>query len=145
MNHRYWHRTFSCCLLTSLVWLNPLSAAERVTVEQLGKYHLSYHLHSVVLVGHVHNMHVPPPIPMVGSRRTPCKILYGKSQFELVDETGTVPVETLGSCSPAAVNLPQNGDIIELTAQIHAFVPEGKTEPRICAVVQYFNIVEQTR
>ncbi|MDH5741418.1 MAG: hypothetical protein OEY77_13945, partial [Nitrospira sp.] len=88
---------------------------------------------------------VLPPVPMVGSRRTPCKILYGKSQFELVDETGTLPVETLGSCSPAAMDLPQNGDIIELTAMIHAFVPEGKTERRINAVAQYFVIMEQVR
>jgi len=121
------------------------SAAERVTVEQLGKYHLSYHLHSVVLVGQVRNMHVLPPVPMVGSRRTPCKILYGKSQFELVDETGTLPVETLGSCSPAAMDLPRNDDVIELTAMIHAFVPEGKTERRINAVAQHFVIVEQVR
>ena len=145
MNRRYWHRALSCSLLASLLWLSPSLAAERVTVEQLHKYHTSYHLHSVVLVGHVRNMHVLPPVPMVGSRRTPCKLLYDKSQFELVDETGTVPVETLGSCSPAAVNLPQNGDVIELTAQIHAFAPEGKTEPRIYAVAQHFVILEQTR
>ena len=145
MNHQYRHKAFYCCLLTLLVWVTTSSAAERVTVEQLRKYHVSYHLHSVVLVGQVRNMHVLPPVPMVGSRRTPCKLLYGKSQFELVDETGTLPIETLGSCFPAAVDLPRNDDIIELTAQIHAFVPEGKTEPRIYAMAQHFVILEQTR
>jgi len=90
-------------------------------------------------------MYALPPIHHARTRKHPCPLVYGVSQFELVDETGTVPVETVGSCFPAAVDLPHNGDIIELTAQIHAFVPEGKTEPRIYAVAQYFNIVEQTR
>lgn len=90
-------------------------------------------------------MRVLPSIQKPRSRKDPCTVLHGVSQFELVDETGTVPVETVGSCFPAAVDLPRNGNIIELTAQIHAFLPDGKTEPRIYAVVQHFVIMEQTR
>ena len=59
--------------------------------------------------------------------------------FELMDDTGSIPVETLGSCFAAAMELPRDGDVIELTAQIQAFSPEGQTERVIKAITQ--NIV----
>jgi len=144
MNPRSWLRVFFFGLLSSFAWLNTSSAAERVTVEQLHKYHASYHLHSVILAGRVRNMHALPPTRNARSRKGSCALVHGMSQFELVDETGTVPVETVGSCLPTAIDLPQNGDVIELTAMIHAFVPDGKTEPRINAVAQNIVIVKQS-
>lgn len=112
-------------------------AAERLTIEQLRKYHASYHMHSVTLVGRVQAMHVFPPMPVFNKKCRP--LLYGIAQFELMDDTGVLPVETHGSCFAAAMELPHDGDVIELTAQIQVFSPEGGTERVIKAVTQ--NIV----
>lgn len=65
-------------------------------------------------------MHVFPPLP-VGNKKCPSLFLYGIAQFELVDNSGILPVETLGSCFVAAMELPHDGDVIELTAQIQVF------------------------
>jgi hypothetical protein len=112
-------------------------AAEQLTIEQLRKYHASYHMHSVTLVGSVYAMHVFPPLQLF--KKYQCSPLYGIAQFELMDDTGSLPVETLGSCFAAAMELPRDGDVIELTAQIQVFSPEGGTERVIKAVTQ--NIV----
>jgi hypothetical protein len=56
-----------------------------------------------------------------------------------VDDTGTLPVETPGSCFAAAMELPRDGDVIELTAEIQVFSPMGRTERVIKAITQ--NIV----
>lgn len=56
-----------------------------------------------------------------------------------MDDTGVLPVETLGSCFAAAMELPHDGDVIELTAQIQVFSPEGRAERVIKAITQ--NIV----
>ena len=77
-------------------------------------------------------MHVFPPLP-VGKK---CSLLYGIARFELVDDTGVLPVETLGSCFAAAMELPHDGDVIELTAQIQVFSPDGRTERVIKAIAQ---------
>lgn len=106
-------------------------------IEQLRKYHASYHMHSVTVVGRVSAMQVLPPLEVRGSRK--CSPLYGIAQFELMDDTGSLPVETLGSCFAAAMELPHDGDVIELTAQIQVFPPEGRTEQVIKAITQ--NIV----
>ena len=42
----------------------------------------------------------------------------------------------MGSCFPAAMNVPQDGDQIELTAQIQVYVPEGQTAELIKAITQ---------
>lgn len=118
-------------------WVGSPMAAERVTIAQLQKYRAFYHLHSVTLVGTVHAMQVFPPLPTFESDR--CSPVYGLARFELVDDSGSLPVETLGSCFPAAMELPRDGDLIELTAMIQVFVPEGRTERVIKAVTQ--NIV----
>lgn len=109
-------------------------AAEQLTIEQLYKYHASYQLHSVSLIGTVRAMQVFPPMPMFGSDS--CSPLYGIAQFELTDDTGSLPVETLGSCFAAAAELPRDGDVIELTAEIQVHVPEGQTERVIKAITQ---------
>lgn len=109
-------------------------AAERLTIGQLNKYHASYHLHSVTLVGKVAAMHAFPPLPLGKVKR--CSPLYGIAEFVLVDDTGSLPVEILGSCFAAAMELPHDGDLIELTAKIQVFVPEGQTAQVIKAITQ---------
>ena len=109
-------------------------AAERLTIEQLRKYHASYHMHSVTLVGRVYAMHVFPPLQVFKKYR--CSPVYGIAQFELMDDTGVLPVETLGSCFAAAMELPHDGDVIELTAQIQVFSSDGRTERVIKAIPQ---------
>ena len=130
-------RAFPWGMVLLFFCIGSSPAAERLTIEQLRKYHASYHMHSVTLVGSVSAMHVFPPLRVFQSHK--CSLLYGIAQFELVDDTGALPVETLGSCFAAAMDLPRDGDVIELTAQIQVFPPEGRTERVIKAVTQ--NIV----
>ena len=130
-------RAFTWGVVLIIFCVGSSRAAERLTIEQLRKYHASYHMHSVTLVGRVHAMHVFPPLNVRGSRK--CSPLYGIAQFELRDDAGSIPVETLGSCFAAAMELPHDGDVIELTAQIQVFPAEGRTERVIKAVTQ--NIV----
>ena len=114
-------------------------AAERLTIGQLNKFHASYHLHSVTLVGKVEAMHAFPPLPAAGKR---CRSLYGIAEFVLIDDTGSLPVETLGSCFAAAMELPHDGDLIELTAQIQVFIPEGQTGQVIKAITQQIVVLK---
>jgi hypothetical protein len=130
-------RAFLWRMVLLFFCVGSLLAAERFTIEQLRKYHVSYHMHSVTLVGRVSTMHVFPPLGVRGSHK--CSPLYGIAHFELMDDTGSLPVETLGSCFAAAMELPHDGDVIELTAQIQVFSPKGGTERVIKAVTQ--NIV----
>lgn len=96
---RYWS---ICCLVLVLGVVCSLSAAEQLTIEQLYKYHASYHLHSVTIIGTVRAMHVFPPLPVYDSDR--CSPLYGIARFELTDETDSLPVETLGVASQQQPN-----------------------------------------
>ena len=130
-------RAFTWGVVLIIFRVGSSLAAERLTIEQLRKYHASYHMHSVTLLGKVHAMHVFPPLNVRGSRK--CSSLYGIAQFELRDGTGSIPVETLGSCFASAMELPRDGEVIELTAQILVFPAEGRTEQVIKAVTQ--NIV----
>jgi len=136
MGNLYRHIAIICGLGFALLWANALPAVEQLTVEQLQKYHAAYHLRSVTLVGRVWNMHVQPPLQKAPSQTQPCTLWYGVAQFELDDDTGRIPVETLGSCSPTAMELPHDGKIIELKAKIYALVPEGEAEPVIKAVAE---------
>ena len=87
----------------------------------------------MTIVGKVGELQVFPPM-RVATRR--CNTLYGRGSFLLVDDTGSLQVETMGNCFPAAQNLPQAGDQIELTAQIQVYVPEGQTIQVIKAITQ---------
>jgi hypothetical protein len=130
-------RAFPWGVVLILFCVGSSLAAEQLTIEQLRKYHASYHMHSVTLVGRVSSMQVFPPLDVRGSHK--CSPLYGIAQFELRDDTGSIPVETLGSCFAVAIELPGDGDVIELTAKIQVFSPEGRTERVIKAITQ--NIV----
>lgn len=67
-------------------------------------------------VGTVQGMQALPPVPSFAPDG--CPLLYGMSRFELADESGLLPVGTSGSFHPAAMDLPHDGDLVELTAQI---------------------------
>jgi len=121
-------------LAVVLACAGSLMAAERLTIGQLKKHHASYHRHSVTLVGKVAAMHASPPLQVGGAEH--CSPLYGIAAYVLVDDTGSLPVESLGSCFAAAMELPHEGDLIELTAEIHVFVPEGQTAQVIKAISQ---------
>jgi len=126
-------------LVVALAWapMDSSLAAERLTIGQLHKYHASYHMHSVTIVGKVEEMQASPPLQLkIGRNRPLCNFLYGVASFVLVDDSGSLPVENQGSCFEGAMNLPQNGDRIELTAQIHVYVPEGQTTQAIKGITQ---------
>ena len=97
--------------------------------------------HSVTLVGKVEPMHVLPPLP-VWSRRERCSPLYGMATFVLVDDTGSLPVENPGSCFAGAMNLPRDGDLVEITARTHVFVPDSQTAQVIKATKQEIVILK---
>ena len=123
--------------LLSFCLAEPSPAAEQLTIGQLQKDHASHNMQSVTVVGQVRSMRTFPPLPSFRSKQ--CTLLYGVAQFELGDDSGTFPVETLGSCFVAATTLPGNGDTIELTAQIRVIPSGGRTERVIKAIAQ--NIV----
>ncbi len=127
-------RALPCGLILFFLLVGNLLAAERLTVGQLQKYHASYQLHSVTLIGRVQGMHVFPPVQTFKSKR--CSPLYRVAQFELVDDTGTIQAEILESCFAVATKLPEDGDVIELTATIQVFSPDGRTERVIKAITQ---------
>lgn len=128
-------RALSCSLALIFFSVGSPMAAERLTIAQLYKYHASYHLHSVTLIGTVHAMQAFPPLPRFDPDQ--CSPLYGVAQFKLIDDSGSLPVEVLGSCSAAAMELPRDGDVIELTAVIQVFIPDGRTERVIKAIAQH--------
>jgi hypothetical protein len=139
MKRLTWQSVLPLGLAVLLAWAGSPMAAERLTIEQLYQYHASYHLHSVI-VGKVEAMQALPPTP-VRTRR--CNILSVRHcKFVLVDDTGSLPVENLGSCFATAMKLPQDSDLIELTAKIHVFVPNGHAAQVIEAFTQEIVIVE---
>jgi hypothetical protein len=128
-----WQIVLPWGLAVVLACVDSSMAAERLTIGQLHKYHKSYQLHSVTIVGKVEEMQASPPMRVAIKR---CKTFYGKAKFVLTDDTGSLSVESLGSCVPAAMNLPHDGDQIELTAMIQIYVPEGQTTEVMKAIVQ---------
>lgn len=128
-----WQSVLPCGLAVVLAWAVGAPAAERLTIGQLHKYHASYHMHSVTVVGKVAAMQAFPPMPVSSEK---CNTLYGRAKFVLVDDTGSLQVESLGSCFVVAMNLPHDGDQIELTATIQVYVPEGQTTHVITAITQ---------
>jgi hypothetical protein len=121
-------------LVCLFLWAGNAPAAERLTVAQLQKYHESYQMHAVTVVGRVQNMNAMSEIEM--SKTKQCSSLYGVAQFELVDDTGTLQAEIVGSCASSAMKLPGNGDVIELTAKIQVFPSKNRTQRLIKAVAQ---------
>jgi len=127
-------------LAVVLACAGSLMAGERLTIGQLKKHHASYHRHSVTHVGKVAAMHASPPLHIGGAEH--CSPLYGIAEFVLVDDTGSLPVESLGSCLAAAMELPHDGDLIELTAEILVFVPQGQRAQVIKAITEEIVVVK---
>ena len=119
-----WQSVLTCGLAVVLAWAGGSLAAERVTIGQLHQYHKSYNMRAGTVVGKVAEMQAFPPMPVAIGR---CRTLYGKAQFVLVDDTGSLSVESVGSCFEAAMHLPHDGDLIQLTTEILVYIREGQT------------------
>jgi hypothetical protein len=133
-----WHTLLPLWFIVALTCATASSlAAERLTIGQLQKYNASYHMHSVTIVGKVEAMDALPPLLLKRGRNRPlCNIRYGVATFVLVDDSGSLPVENPGSCFSAAMDLPHDGDHIEVTVMIHIQVPEGQTSQVIKGIIQ---------
>ena len=115
-----WRLTYSLIVVSLL--LSPADAAEpeRVSIQKLlSPQASSYQQHLVTIEGVVHAFKAEPPFP------GRC-LLYGRATFVLESETGSLPVEILGSCNPGAVEaLPKEQDRVRITGLVHV----RKTEP----------------
>ena len=79
----------------------------------------SYQRHMVTMQGVANNIEIIPAAPPRPSKQ-PCLLVYGRATFTLDDETGSLPVEVLGSCSPHALEiLPKEGETVRLTGTVH--------------------------
>ncbi|MBX3326456.1 MAG: hypothetical protein U0223_19475 [Nitrospira sp.] len=79
----------------------------------------SYQRRMVTVQGIANNIEIIPPAPPRPSKQ-PCLLVYGRATFTLEDETGSIPVEVLGSCSPTAMDmLPREGETVRLTGTVH--------------------------
>lgn len=79
----------------------------------------SYQRHMVTVQGVANNIEIIPAAPP-RPRKQPCLLVYGRATFSLDDETGSLPVEVLGSCSPNALEmLPKEGETVRLTGTVH--------------------------
>ena len=139
MKRLAWQIVLSLGLALVLAWTDSSEAAERLTIAQLQNYHKSYDMHSVTLVGKVQGMQAFEPLTDSYGR---CRKLYGRSKFVLVDETGSLEVENLGSCFEAAMNLPHDGDQVEVTVKIQVDIPQGQKEEVMKAIVQEMVILK---
>jgi len=115
-----WRLTYSLIVVSLL--LSPADAAEpeRVSIQKLlSPQASSYQQYLVTIEGVVHAFKAEPPFP------GRC-LLYGRATFVLESETGSLPVEILGSCNPGAVEaLPKEQDRVRITGLVHV----RKTEP----------------
>jgi hypothetical protein len=139
MNVQTWQLAVYCSVAIALVCADSSFAAERLTIGQLQKYHASYQMRSVTVVGTVEEMQAFPPMRVLTKS---CFTLYGRGKFVLVDDTGSLQVESLGSCFPAAQHLPHDGDQVKVTMKIHVDVPEGQATHVIKGITQEIIIVK---
>ncbi|MHC9063424.1 OB-fold nucleic acid binding domain-containing protein [Nitrospira sp. CMX1] len=79
----------------------------------------SYQQHMVTVQGVASNIEIiPETSPRTSKKR--CVLVYGRATFTLDDETGSLPIEVLGSCSPIAMDmLPREGETVRLTGTVH--------------------------
>ena len=140
MRRLAWPSVLPWGLAVVLGWPAWLLAAERLTIGQLHQYHASYHTRVVTVVGKVEDMQAFPPMRVATAR---CNTLYGRAQFLLIDETGSLSVESVGSCFPAAMTLPHDGDQIELTAMILVYVPDGQTAQVMKAITHKIVVLQE--
>ncbi|HMS82654.1 MAG TPA: hypothetical protein PKD12_03275 [Nitrospira sp.] len=61
--------------------------------------------------------------------------LYGRGAFILEDDTGSIPVDVLGSCFPAAADAaPKDGDRVRLTALVQVLQSTSPRHVRLQAI-----------
>jgi len=105
-------------------------ATEPLSILTLLNQAPSYQLRVVTLRGAVKNMHATPPFYAM-MHEAGC-LIHGQATFVLEDETGSLPVEVFGSCSPeSATALPKDGDRIIVSAVVH--VSKGEVPARVWA------------
>jgi hypothetical protein len=117
MLHWTKHATIGTAILLTFWTFSYAGAPEQVSIQTLLAQAPSYESHQVTLQGVVSDLEVQPPVPTPGK----CRIVYGQATFTLEDGTGSLPVEVQGNCGrplPDGV-LPQNGNMVRLTAHIH--------------------------
>ncbi|MBX3305433.1 MAG: hypothetical protein KF751_05195 [Nitrospira sp.] len=79
----------------------------------------SYQSHMVTVQGIANNIEILPASPQRFSKQ-PCPLVYGRARFTLDDETGSLPIEVLGSCRPTVLDmLPSEGETVRLTGTVH--------------------------
>lgn len=116
-------------------------ATEQLSIQALLTQAATYELRVVSLHGFVRNMQVVPPF-FAMMHEAGC-LLYGQATFVLEDETGTLPVEVFGSCSPqSATALPKDGDEVVLSAVIH--ISKGTIPARVWAQATELRLLRDT-
>ncbi|OQW36190.1 MAG: hypothetical protein A4E19_00600 [Nitrospira sp. SG-bin1] len=110
-------------LIVSLLFSPTMADArepEHVSIQTLlSPQASSYQRHMVTMHGVANNIEIIPAAPPRPSKQ-PCLLVYGRATFTLDDETGSLPVEVLGSCSPNALDvLPKEGETVRLTGTVH--------------------------
>lgn len=93
----------------------------------------SYQRHMVTVQGVAHHIELIPETAPSTSRK-PCVFVYGRATFNLDDETGSLPIEVLGSCSPYAMEmLPKEGETVRLTGTVHVLKSDHPRQVMVLA------------
>lgn len=117
------HWMMRSLLIGTMLFLPTMGKAgepEYVSIQTLlSPQAASYQRHMVTVQGVANNIEIIPAAPPRPSKQ-PCLLVYGRATFTLDDETGSLPVEVLGSCSPNALEiLPKEGETVRLTGTVH--------------------------
>jgi hypothetical protein len=109
------------------LYVTPAGAGnpEHVSIQTLlSPQAASYQRHMVTVQGIATNIESIPPSPPRPSKQA-CLLVYGRATFTVNDETGSLPVEVLGSCSPNALDvLPKDGETVRLNGTVHVLKTE---------------------
>lgn len=117
------HRMMRGLLIVGLLFSPTMGDArepEYVSIQTLlSPQAVSYQRHMVTVQGVASHIELIPETSPSTSKK-PCLQVYGRATFTLDDETGSLPVEVLGSCSPHALAmLPREGETVRLTGSVH--------------------------
>lgn len=136
MRFQTWQIAMPCGLVIALACGDSALTGQRLTIGQLQKY--------LAFGDRRWESGRDAAFRPIRERTKSCYTLYGRAKFALVDDTGSLPVESVGSCYcyPAAQDLPHDGDQIEFTVMIHLNVPEGQTTQVMKGITQEIIILE---
>lgn len=117
-------------------------ATEELSIQNLLTQAPSYELRVVTLRGAVQNMQAISPFYAM-MHEAGC-LIHGQATFVLDDDTGSLPVEVFGSCSPqSATALPKDGDWIILSAVI--YISKGEMPVKVWAHATELHITPDAR